>query len=328
MATIKQPVVKPTMSKVRHYSYKNFPSLAARESFSEWISSGPPTEAQLELKITNSSISIGLVSGAKQIQVFYNVDYMSGYDARGGTTKNSSGFKNVALKDSMSIIIENYSLKVFNLDLCIINQIPFIEVPSTDMPTDLKHSLANNKALNDVTIIAECDRTEIKASKFMLCARSEYFDTMFRTNMKEKETNSIESSFEPEICREIVSYIHTDETPNIKKPGIAEKLWCAAHMYELPGLQVRCTNTLSDLLTAKNAAHLLAFTSSDKYCEHLTKLREYVLAFITADNHTCKWVMDSDGWSEEIAGNLDIVHEVLEQLAGGYPPQRKKKRSI
>ena len=158
----------------------------------------------------------------------------------------------------------------------------------------------------------------------MLCARSTYFDSMFRTEMKEKATNCVKLSFEPDICQEVISYIHTDETPNIMDPGMAEKLWYAAHMYELPGLQARCENALAIQITEENAAHLLAFMSLSEYREPLEELREYVLEFITKGNGICNKVMMSEGWSE-IKSNLDIVHAVLEQLAcDGKPPPCKK----
>lgn len=232
----------------------------------------------------------------------------------------------VKLPRSLTRFQDNYiNLKI---DLFILNQVPFITsmALSNDMPTDLETSLSTNDSFKDVTIFAGPDHTEeIKANKFMLSARSEYFARMFCTDMKESMTNCIKSSFEPEICEEIVSYVNNDETPNIITPGMTENLGYAAHMYELPGLQARCENTLAGLITTENAAHLLAFTSSPEYCDYLQELREFILQFITKNNPTCKKVMDSEGWSE-IENQFDIVHEVLHQLAcGGIPSAKKAK---
>ena len=191
----------------------------------------------------------------------------------------------------------------------------------------METSIVINDSMKDITIFAGPNCVEIKASKFMLCARSTYFDSMFRTEMKEKATNTVKLSVEPDICQEVISYIHTDETPNIMNPGTAEKLWYAAHMYELPGLQARCENALAIQITEENAAHLLAFTSLIEYAEQLEKLREYVLEFITKEIEICNGVMMSEGWSE-VKSNPDIVHEVLQQLArGGLPPLRKKRKT-
>ncbi len=275
------------------------------------------------------SASLELVSGAKKVKVIYHV---------GGNIGEEQIIYGLAIELGLrdcrrtTIQVKEWSGEdrpaEIKLELFILNETPLIKALPPGISTDLETSLGSiNDSMKDITIFAGPDCVEIKASKLMLYARSTYFDSMFRTEMKEKATNTVKFSVEPDICQEVISYIHTDETPNIMNPGTAEKLWYAAHMYELPGLQARCENALAIQITEENAAHLLAFMSLSEYREPLEELREYVLEFITKGNGICNKVIMSEGWSE-IKSNPDILHEVLEQLArGGSPPPRKKRKT-
>jgi len=114
----------------------------------------------------------------------------------------------------------------------------------------------------------------------MLSIRSPLFKGMLTAEIKDKATNTIECpTLDHEVCEEMLSYIHTDDTPHIST--MAEALWHAAHCYQLPNLQARCEEVLADQITIENAAHFLAF--ADQYCEK-SCLREYIISFATQDN--------------------------------------------
>ncbi len=127
-------------------------------------------------------------------------------------------------------------------------------------------------------------------------ARSPVFKKMFEADMKEAESNEvIIDDITPAVGKEMVTYIYTDEAPNIV--SMVEELCFAAEKYELSGLKARCEIELIKQLEIDNAAHFLLL--ADRYYGGLGgKFKDYVLSFITKDKDTGSQVMGSEGWKE------------------------------
>ncbi len=128
----------------------------------------------------------------------------------------------------------------------------------------------------------------------MLMTRSPVFKTMFQSGLSEAKANEVFiSDVAPAVGKEMITYIYTDEVPNIET--IAEELWFVAEKYQLPGLKALCENGLVNKLNCTNAAHFLLLAG--RYCGD-GGFKDYVLSFITQDKYTCSQVMRSEEWKE------------------------------
>ena len=306
---------------------------------------------QLELKVQASSLQYGyggfalggtpqgsldsckltlkLVSGANKVEILYHVNVES-HIPKGKVNTTTVGVAYVTVTQENPIkldvsrsILTSGSKPLLTLDLVVLRNYPVVEVPpNSDLITDLKSTLEARSELNDVTLFAGPQKEEIKTNKFMLMARSPVFTRMFQSGMKEQNTNQVKLPDESvEVCREMLTYIHTDQAPNIR--NMAEDLWKAANKYELADLQARCENYLAGQLTVDTVAHILTF--ADMYCG-LGDLREHAMAFITNTQQRCRDVMASEGWSE-VESRPDLRYEVVCRSLG-VPPQTKKARII
>jgi speckle-type POZ protein len=188
---------------------------------------------------------------------------------------------------------------------------------------------------SDVTLVVE--GVEIPAHRFMLCARSKYFGAMFKHDMHEKKTGTVEiKDVTAPVFRQILRYIYTgicefffDEEP--KKPrtrkksskdekaaelSCTTKLLIAADHFELRELVDLCADNLAEGIDIENAAGLLAF--ADLYSAKTLKLN--VLKFFKDDNKRVSEVMDTDGFKALCKG---LVSEILTVLV---PPALKTKK--
>ncbi len=153
-----------------------------------------------------------------------------------------------------------------------------------------------SSSLNDVMLYFGPEKELVKASKFMLMARSPVFKNMFEASMKEAELSEVTIiDITPAVGKEMITYIYTDEAPNVR--DMAEELWFAAEKYQLPGLKALCNNEIVKQLKIDNAAHFLLFAV---HCcgDGGIKLKDYILSFITKDKDTCSTVMKSEEWKE------------------------------
>ena len=101
-----------------------------------------------------------------------------------------------------------------------------------------------------------CGDSSFACSKFMLIARSPVFSSMFQSNMKESQTNTVHiEDLEPTVVAEMLHYIHTGIAPNIKEE--TPLLLVAADRYELDDLKTSCEEELIATLNSKNMFQLL-----------------------------------------------------------------------
>ena len=277
--------------------------------------------------LDSCKLTLKLVSGANKVEILYRVNVES-HMPKGKVNTTTVGVASVTVTQENPIkldvsrsILTNGSKTLLTLDLVVLRNYPVVEVPpNSDLITDLKSTLEARSELNDVTLFAGPKEEEIKTNKFMLMARSPVFTGMFQSGMKEQNTNQVKLPDESvEVCREMLTYIHTDQAPNIR--NMAEDLWKAANKYELAGLQARCENYLAGQLTVETAARILTF--ADMYCG-LGDLREHAMAFITNTQQRCRDVMASEGWSE-VESRPDLRYKVVCRSLG-VPPQTKKAR--
>ena len=283
----------------------------------------------------SNRLHLSLLSGAASAKVCYFV-YVDQYIEHEKTTHVSSGV--ATLQKGVSANLEmwfhkserpenynrrkNYSSAITFINLCILSLNPVVEIPhESTLSAVLSSTLDDEEGPNDVILYFGPEKELVKASKFMLMARSPVFNKMFEIDMKEAESNQVTiEDITEAVGKEMITYIYTDKAPNIK--GMVEELWFAADKYELPGLKALCENEIVIQLNTDNAAHFLLLAG--RYCCN-EKFKDYVLSFITTDKDTCSKVMKSEEW-KEVKKFPDLAFAVSDTFFG-VPAESAAKRA-
>ena len=119
--------------------------------------------------------------------------------------------------------------------------------------TDGFGCILGDKEFSDVTFIA--GDQEIPAHKALLAAKSPVFAAMFKSKMKEEQTNRIEVTEEADVFEELLHYIYTGKIENLDTN--AEGLFAAADKYGIDQLKSLCELELVGQLNATNALQRL-----------------------------------------------------------------------
>ncbi len=284
----------------------------------------------------SNRLCLSLLSGAASAKVCYFV-YVDQYIELMKKTHISSGVATLKRGDSAGLGMSchksiepghyNKRRQCYNeartyIKLCILSLNPVVETPQeSTLSAVLSATLDDNEGPNDVTLYFGPEKELVKASKFMLMSRSPVFKKMFEASMKEAQSNEVTiSDITAAVGKEMITYIYTDKTPNIK--GMVEELWFAADKYQLPGLKVQCENEIVVQLNTDNAAHFLLLAG--RYCSN-ESFKDYVLSFITADKDTCSKVMKSKEW-KEVKKFPDLAFAVSDTFFG-VPAEPAAKRA-
>ena len=115
-------------------------------------------------------------------------------------------------------------------------------------------SLLKLKQHTDVTV--KCGEKLFDCHKNILASRSQVFNTMFESNMKEKITGSVEvKDMDHKVFEDLLKYIYSGEAPNIDDH--TEELFAAADQYQLEKLKEICEAKLCLKLDVSNCIDLL-----------------------------------------------------------------------
>ena len=122
---------------------------------------------------------------------------------------------------------------------------------SIEKPCDVTFTVTYKEGDNPTQV-------NLYAHKAILAARSPVFTKMFSHDTQESITNTIKlSDIEPEVLKELLTYIYTNESPNIRTH--AASLLIHAQKYQLDHLKALCERRLmiSYDLQIDNAARIL-----------------------------------------------------------------------
>ncbi|XP_061392386.1 speckle-type POZ protein-like B [Musca vetustissima] len=145
--------------------------------------------------------------------------------------------------------------------------------------TDFANILASEEFC-DVTLVAQ-DRTEFKAHKVVLCARSDVFRAMFRNDLQEKKTGSITiDDMDSDVLKKLLNYIYTDE--EIPKEMAAD-LFVAANKYALVDLQKICEDMLIEVMSVDTVADILLL--GDRHSSERLKSKAVQFVIIVIIKH-------------------------------------------
>lgn len=129
-----------------------------------------------------------------------------------------------------------------------------------DVSLQYKDIIANNKYLlneskySDFTFNVK--GKEFKVHKNILAAASPVFDKLFSAKLSETRTNEcIIKDIEPAIFQYLLSFIYSGELPgNLYEENISQKLFNAAHYYEIEKLVDVCKQVQNFKLSIDTAA--------------------------------------------------------------------------
>ena len=152
------------------------------------------------------------------------------------------------------------------------------------------------------------------AHKAILAIRSPVFARMFMHNMQESVANAVNlPDIDPDVLKELLIYIYTTESPNIKKH--ASSLLYQAEKYQLEHLKILCERRLSYDLDVDNAARVLILADA---C-NAEKLKQNALLYISEHGEEVKQTED---WND-VKKNANLMDNLLDVM---FDPYVKFKR--
>ena len=212
-------------------------------------------------------------------------------------------------------------LKVILLE-CKFNTITDVSVPPCSHNLGTLLAFTTTEQFTDVKIIATAKSespAHFFAHKVILAAKSPVFEKMFEHDLQESATNSITvEDIEPEVLKEMLTYIYTNQVPNIK--DMATSLLYAAEKYQLEGLKAMCEQFLSYNLQVSNAPQTLLLAQTHNACQ----LKNNALKFIVT--HIDK-VRESNDW-EMVKHNCELMDVIVGMMAEPAAKRRCDLASI
>ena len=229
--------------------------------------------------------------------------------------RKSNSYQYDLMSEESAISVKSFKRKItVDVEITVIkNTLDIIEevnVPSCTELHDFSTLLAFNEKESkekyyDVTLALTCreddNKTQVKfyAHRAILATRSPVFAKMFSHDVQESVTNTIElSDIEPEVLKELLTYIYTSESPNIKTH--AASLLYHAQKYQLVHLKALCERCLSYDLQIDNAARI--FLLADAY--EAKQLKRNAMLFI--NEHRDKVPLTKE-W-EEVKKSAELLN--------------------
>ena len=165
----------------------------------------------------------------------------------------------------------------------------------------------------DVDTLTQAD---FYVHKAILASRSPVFAKMFSSDMLESATNTLTlPDIEPDVLKELLTYIYTGECPNIKEHALS--LLGQAEKYELSYLKALCEERLSNDLQISNAVRTLLLADTLK----AKQLKRNALLFINECGHE---VHSTEGW-EDVIQNNELLRDLVSTM---HEPAAKKRKLI
>ncbi|KOB68550.1 Roadkill [Operophtera brumata] len=164
-------------------------------------------------------------------------------------------------------------------------------------------TLLNDASFSDVTM-KSAEGIEFRAHKSVLAARSKVLRAHFEHNTKESITNVVETSWESEVLRDVLTFIYTDKAPRVD--DAPDKLLAAADYYQLDRLKSLCEEALHKRLSVENAVYTLQLAE----LHSSNSLMQSTLAFIK--NGRTELVTKTEGWTSiQSVGILKRMYEFI-----------------
>ena len=114
---------------------------------------------------------------------------------------------------------------------------------------------------SDIKLVTTCGK-ELKAHKCIVAAESPAFAAMFKHDMIENKSNTVNiPDVDHEVLKEMLRFIYMGEVEDIKK--MASELFIAADKYDIQDLKSKCEKYIANNITVENSIEV--FELADKY---------------------------------------------------------------
>ena len=204
---------------------------------------------------------------------------------------------------------------------------PVVFSPPNTLGIDLRAMLTSGHA-SDVALYV--GKREFSAHRFILRARSPYFEGLFSSSMRDADSAGLTvADTEPDVFEQLLVWIYSGEVADdaLHTKDMAEHLIMAANRYECGGLKLLCEASLCENLTVDNVAARLVLGEQTE----AGALKSACLDFIKPDNFA--GVMQTEGWGHVMEVGVELMNEVMGVLAGvpvagrGSGKTKSKKRT-
>ncbi|CAM9145278.1 unnamed protein product [Discosporangium mesarthrocarpum] len=179
----------------------------------------------------------------------------------------------------------------------------------------------------DVTFFVGPDRTEVRAHKTHLVARSEYFRRMFRKGaMRESQTNEVGVPHHEEATlRQMLEFVYTNRIKDLHRLAADDvvALLALANEFLLEELKYLCEMAAKKIVTVANVAKMLM--AAEQYQAEV--LRAACLSFIQKNMaEVCLY----PAFEAEISANPKLSMCILEGLAEAReePASSSRKKNL
>ncbi|KOB63191.1 Roadkill, partial [Operophtera brumata] len=238
------------------------------------------------LTTTSSFIKLSLkCSDESCFSIDFSVDYQA---VQANEWQHSAELSNIFSIDkyrSGRPLVMYFVFTVSQAIRVVCHNIPLLHTPqlSEDFAT-----LLTDTGSSDVTM-KSVEGKEFRALEAILAVRSEVLRAHFKHNTKESITNVVETPWETEVLRDVLTFVYTDKAPRVD--DAPDKLLAAADYYQLLGLKSLCEEALYKRLTVENAIETLQLAE----LHSANSLKQSILAFIK--NGRAKLVTKTEGWA-------------------------------
>jgi len=167
-------------------------------------------------------------------------------------------------------------------------------------------------------VIIKCANKEFRCHKIILTSRSQVFKTMLDSNMKEKETGSIEiKDMKLEVFEDLLNYIYCGEAPKIDEH--AGELFAAADLYQLEHLKELCEVKLCAGIDITNCINLLVLGE----LHHASTLKAFALNFVSENIQN----ISTSEWRMSLIAYPTLFADVMEMMISKNNSDDEKKRA-
>ncbi|KOB75502.1 Roadkill [Operophtera brumata] len=167
-------------------------------------------------------------------------------------------------------------------------------------------TLLTDASYSDVTM-KSAEGIQFRVHKNVLAVRSEVLRAHFEHKMRESISNVVETPWEAEVLRDVLTYVYTDKVPQVD--DAPDKLLAAADYYQLMGLKSICEEVLHKRLTVENAIDTLLLAE----LHSANSLRQSTLEYIK--NGRAVLVSKTESWAN--IQSVEFIKRIYDFMMAG-----------
>ena len=142
---------------------------------------------------------------------------------------------------------------------------------------------------NHSDVIVKVKGEELRLHKVILATRNPYFDSMFRTDMKEKSTGIVTiEDCDPGVFRSFICFLYTGKVDKLSTENVCS-LYEVADKYQEDQLKRKCMNLMLNTLSIDSFCDYFVFALRHDEKELFEKAIEFFTDNVKAIGRSLKW---------------------------------------